>query len=126
MMQTGPVVTLQVAKLGASYHGLGALLSEPTSEQKPGTLFHLSNHRCFKRLLFRPRIKTFFFLASQGDESLANSNGKSVELYSVVDAAPSEHHGGSRRKKEQIMQRNRQLYRSNPNMTRGCTSIFIT
>ncbi|KAM8736243.1 afadin isoform 2-T2 [Acanthopagrus schlegelii] len=87
MMQTGPVVTLQVAKFGASYHGLGALLSEPTSQQKPG------------------------------DESLANSNGKSVELSSVVDAAPSEHHGGSRRKKEQIMQRNRQLYRSNPNMT---------
>lgn len=123
MMQTGPVVTLQVAKFGAKYHGLGDLLSEPTSVQKPGTLFHLSNHCCFKHLLFRPQT---FFLASQGDESLANSNGKSVEIYGVVDAAPSEHHGGSRRKKEQIMQRNRQLYRSNPNMTRGCTSIFIT
>nr|XP_061798640.1 afadin-like [Nerophis lumbriciformis] len=31
MMQTGPIVTLQVAKLGASYHGLGALLGDPAS-----------------------------------------------------------------------------------------------
>uniref|UniRef100_A0AAQ5YST2 PDZ domain-containing protein n=1 Tax=Amphiprion ocellaris TaxID=80972 RepID=A0AAQ5YST2_AMPOC len=36
MMQTGPVVTLQVAKFGASYHGLGALLSEPTPERTTG------------------------------------------------------------------------------------------
>lgn len=36
MMQTGPVVTLQVAKFGASYHGLGALLSEPTLERIKG------------------------------------------------------------------------------------------
>lgn len=36
MMQTGPVVTLKVAKFGASYHGLGALLSEPTSERTTG------------------------------------------------------------------------------------------
>ncbi|XP_034531280.1 afadin [Notolabrus celidotus] len=74
MMQTGPVVTLQVAKFGASYHGLGALLSDPTSEQTAGN--------------------------------------------SVVDPGPSQAlHGSSRRKKEQMMQRNRQLFRSNPNMT---------
>jgi len=30
MKQTGPVVTLQVAKFGASDHGLEALLAEPT------------------------------------------------------------------------------------------------
>lgn len=36
MMQTGPVVTLQVAKLGASYHGLGALLSERSSDRLTG------------------------------------------------------------------------------------------
>ncbi|KAG8013148.1 Afadin [Nibea albiflora] len=72
MMQTGPVVTLQVAKFGASYHGLGALLSEPTSQ-------------------------------------------RTAVDKSRVDAEPL--HGGSRRKKEQMMQRNRQLYHSNPNVT---------
>lgn len=36
MTQTGPVVTLQVAKLGASYHGLEALLSEATSGTAAG------------------------------------------------------------------------------------------
>ncbi|XP_037602474.1 afadin [Sebastes umbrosus] len=84
MMQTGPVVTLQVAKFGASYHGLGALLSEPTPERTTGD----------------------------------KPNGKALMLYSVVDPGPSEQlHGGSRRTKEQMMQRNRQLFRSNPNMT---------
>ncbi|XP_035811077.2 afadin isoform X2 [Amphiprion ocellaris] len=91
MMQTGPVVTLQVAKFGASYHGLGALLSEPTPER------------------------------TTGDRGLAKPNGKAFMLYSVMDPGPSEHlHRGSRRQKEQIMQRNRQLYRSNPNMTNIC------
>ncbi|XP_051813953.1 afadin-like isoform X2 [Acanthochromis polyacanthus] len=91
MMQTGPVVTLQVAKFGASYHGLGALLSEPTPER------------------------------TTGDRGLAKTNGKAFMLYSVVDPGPSERlHGGSRRQKEQIMQRSRQLYRSNPNMTNIC------
>ena len=32
-MRTGPVVTLQVAKFGASYHGLEALLREPAPEK---------------------------------------------------------------------------------------------
>ncbi|XP_078797498.1 afadin [Oryzias latipes] len=32
MMQTGPVVTLQVAKSGASYHGLQALMGPPAPE----------------------------------------------------------------------------------------------
>ncbi|CAJ1073289.1 afadin [Xyrichtys novacula] len=92
MMQTGPVVTLQVAKFGASYHGLGALLSEPTSEQ------------------------------TAGDEIYATPNYKTPELYSVVDPGPSEPlHGNSKWKKEQMMQRNRQLYRSNPNMTSSCS-----
>uniref|UniRef100_UPI0037E9C8F6 afadin n=1 Tax=Semicossyphus pulcher TaxID=241346 RepID=UPI0037E9C8F6 len=85
MMQTGPVVTLQVAKFGASFHGLGALLSEPTSEH------------------------------TTGDKIYANPNSKTLALYSVVDPGPL--HGSSKRKKEQMMQRNRQLYRSNPNMT---------
>ncbi|KAM6968490.1 afadin [Tautogolabrus adspersus] len=83
MMQTGPVVTLKVAKFGASYHGLGALLSE-----------------------------------TKGDETYAVPNSKSHELYYVGDPGPSEMlHGSSKRKREQMMQRNRQLYRSNPNMT---------
>lgn len=32
MMQTGPVVTLHVAKSGASYHGLEALMTPPAPE----------------------------------------------------------------------------------------------
>ncbi|XP_035850323.1 afadin isoform X2 [Sander lucioperca] len=88
MMQTGPVVTLKVAKFGASYHGLGALLSEPTSER------------------------------TTGHKSPAKPNGEALMLYRVVDPGPSEQlHGGSKKKKDQMMQRNRQLYRSNPNMT---------
>ncbi|XP_070834683.1 afadin [Chaetodon trifascialis] len=82
MMQTGPVVTLKVAKFGASYHGLGALLSEPASERITG------------------------------------KHGLTLMLYSVVDPGPSEQfHRSSKRKKDQIMQRDRQFYRSNPNMT---------
>ncbi|XP_075304789.1 afadin [Odontesthes bonariensis] len=76
MMQTGPVVTFQVAKCGASYHGLEALLSK--SEQMP-------------------------------------------TLHCVVDLSPSERpHGSSKRKKDQMVQRNRQLYRSNPDMNVYC------
>ncbi|XP_074548590.1 afadin [Halichoeres trimaculatus] len=93
MMQTGPVVTLQVAKFGASFHGLGALLSDPSLEQ------------------------------TTEDEIYAIPNCKTYELYSVVDPGASQPlHGNSRRKKEQMMQRNRQLYRSNPNMTSGYAS----
>ncbi|XP_030573997.1 afadin isoform X3 [Archocentrus centrarchus] len=84
MMQTGPIVTLQVAKFAASCHGLGALLSEPSPEKTA---------------------------VSQGDRHHAMQ-------YSIVNHSPSEQlHAGSKRKKDQIMQRNRQLYRSNPNMT---------
>ncbi|XP_037833875.1 afadin [Kryptolebias marmoratus] len=81
MTQTGPVVTLQVAKSGASYHGLEALLNDSTP----------------------------------GDED----HPKEASMPPcVVDLCPSGRLlGGSRSKKEQIMQRNRQLYRSNPNMT---------
>ncbi|KAK9534039.1 hypothetical protein VZT92_009114 [Zoarces viviparus] len=87
MMQTGPVVTLQVAKFGASYHGLGALLTEPASERTTGVTSH------------------------------NKPNGEALMLYREVDPGPSQRlHGGSERSKEQIMQRNRQLYRSNPNM----------
>ncbi|XP_053192239.1 afadin [Scomber japonicus] len=91
MMQTGPIVTLQVAKFGASYHGLGALLNEPTPER------------------------------TAGDKSHAKPNGEALRLHSALDPGHSEQleslHGNSRKKREQIMQRNRELYRSNPNMT---------
>ncbi|XP_069573808.1 afadin-like [Brachyistius frenatus] len=91
MMQTGPVVTLQVAKLGASFHGLQALLRDLTPDRTTGDRDHI-----------RP-------------------NRKALLLYGVVDPGPSERlHGGSRRKREQMMQRNRQLYRSNPNMSDVC------
>lgn len=43
-----------------------------------------------------------------------------------VDPDPSEYlHGNSKRKKEQITQRNRQLYRSNPNMTSECDHLAL-
>ncbi|KAF3700919.1 Afadin Afadin adherens junction formation factor [Channa argus] len=88
MMQTGPVVTLRVAKFGASYHGLGALLSEPAAE--------------------RPTA----------NKSTAVLNSKALSLYSVVDPGPSEQpYESNIGKKEQIMQRNGQLYRSSPNVT---------
>ncbi|XP_039993356.1 afadin-like [Xiphias gladius] len=86
MVQTGPVVTLQVAKFGASYHGLGALLSGPAPERTTGD----------------------------------KSNATALMLHSVADPLSEQHHGSSRRTKDQIMQRNRQLYRSNPNMTNFC------
>merc|ERR1719278_1728486 len=35
MMRTGPVVTLEVAKQGAIYHGLAALLSQPSPVMAP-------------------------------------------------------------------------------------------
>ncbi|AWP16143.1 putative afadin-like [Scophthalmus maximus] len=88
--QTGPVVTLKVEKFGASYHGLGALLGEPAPE----------------------RIT--------GEKSFPKPNGEAFELYSAVEAGPSQQlheRSSSRWNKEQIMQRNRQLYRSDPNMT---------
>ncbi|XP_056281720.1 afadin-like [Pseudoliparis swirei] len=83
MMQTGPVVTLQVAKFGASYHGLEALLAKPT----PGH---------------------------------TKPNGKALKLYRDVDPGPSERlQGGSKRSKDETMQRNRRRYRSNPDMNTG-------
>ncbi|TNN78222.1 Afadin [Liparis tanakae] len=86
MMQTGPVVTLQVAKFGASYRGLEALLSDPT----PGGTSH------------------------------TKPNGKAFMLYRDVDPGPSERlQGGSERSKDEATQRNRRLYRSNPDMNTG-------
>ncbi|XP_076013546.1 afadin [Genypterus blacodes] len=94
MMQTGPVVTLQVAKLAASRHGLEALLSEATSGTAAGDKI----------------------------QSCAEQSGKVLVLHS--DAARSQQQqqqlcGNGKTKKEQILQRNRQLYRSDPNMTTG-------
>lgn len=58
MMQTGPVVTLHVAKYAASFHGLGALLSDPSSARSPGesqdtksTLFSLPFIHCVTKPL---------------------------------------------------------------------------
>ncbi|XP_061651455.1 afadin [Phyllopteryx taeniolatus] len=91
MMQTGPIVTLEVAKFGASYHGLGALLGDPAPA---GT--------------------------AEGDNSHVEANREEMLLYPVEDPGPSEQPEGRRSRggkmKEQIMQKNRQFYRSNPNM----------
>ncbi|XP_029973342.1 afadin-like [Salarias fasciatus] len=87
MMQTGPVVTLRVEKLGASYRGLGALLREPAPQR------------------------------TAGERGQAKPNAEASVLRGDTDPAPSEQLlGSSKRKKEQMMQRNRQLYRSSPNV----------
>lgn len=36
MMETGPVVTLQVARQGAIYHGLATILSQPSPQVNRG------------------------------------------------------------------------------------------
>ncbi|KAM9842539.1 afadin [Aulostomus maculatus] len=88
MMQTGPIVTLQVVKSGASYHGLGGLLCEASPAKTAGDRSH---------------------------DELSHS-----ELLLHSGAVPSEQpnglHGCSERTKDQQMQRNRQFYRSNPNV----------
>ncbi|KAM4724608.1 afadin isoform 2-T2 [Anableps anableps] len=97
MMQTGPVVSLTVEKFAASYHGLRNLLKEPPPENKT-----IKNH------------------LRMGDGEHAKLGNGLSGLYCVVDLSPSERlHGGSKRKKDQRMQKNRQLFRSNPNMTAG-------
>nr|XP_040055730.1 afadin isoform X3 [Gasterosteus aculeatus aculeatus] len=86
MMQTGPVVTLQVAKFAASFHGLGAVLSDPTPE------------------------------TTTGGRGPTEPGGKGLALNSV-DPAPSDRlNGGNRGTTDRIIQRNRQLYRSDPDM----------
>ncbi|XP_077396114.1 afadin isoform X2 [Festucalex cinctus] len=91
MMQTGPIVTLKVAKFGASFHGLSALLGDPVPT---GT--------------------------AAGDNSRIAANCKEIPLYVVEDPAqpeqPGARHSHSGKKNAQIMQKNRQFYRSNPNM----------
>ncbi|XP_038155484.1 afadin isoform X2 [Cyprinodon tularosa] len=95
MMQTGPVVTLKVEKFAASFHGLWELLKETSPENRTS-----KNH------------------LGMGDGEQRKLNNGGWTLHCVVDGSPSERlHGGSKRKKDQRMQKNRQLYRSNPNMT---------
>lgn len=110
MMQTGPVVTLRVAKFGASYHGLASLLSQQNSGK-----YRIRRNTCSQDFF----VCHFLFFVSPtllGTESPTCPN--SVE-YTVanVDSGISDYPCRlSKRKKEQLMLRNRQLYRSNPNM----------
>lgn len=110
-MQTGPVVTLRVAKFGASYHGLASLLNQ----QNSGSYKNLTKHVC--RIYSFLLIIIFFVSSTQlGDESLSWPKNV-VYPVSNLDSEISEYPCGlSKRKKEQMMRRNRQLYRSNPNM----------
>ncbi|XP_019727953.1 LOW QUALITY PROTEIN: afadin [Hippocampus comes] len=91
MMQTGPILTLKVAKFGASFNGLGALLGDPAPPK-----------------------------TAAGDNSHVAASRKEIPLYAVEELAQPEQsgfrHGRRGEKKAQIMQRNRQFYRSNPNM----------
>ena len=46
LVRTGPIVTLEVAKQGAIYHGLATLLSQPSpimTRGKPKIIIHLTN-----------------------------------------------------------------------------------
>ncbi|XP_038865070.1 afadin-like, partial [Salvelinus namaycush] len=100
MMHTGPVVTLQVAKQGATCHGLAALLDEP------------------------PSVSTTALDGSgPTSSSHAKPNGKALILYDGMEQSPgpsglwgNNSYGGNRRQREQTLLKNRQLYRSNPNM----------
>ncbi|XP_031684095.1 afadin-like [Oncorhynchus kisutch] len=100
MMHTGSVVTLQVAKQGATCHGLAALLDEP------------------------PSVSTTALDGSgPTTSSHAKPNGKALIVYDSMEqsSGPSglwgnNSHGGNRRQREQTLLKNRQLYRSNPNM----------
>ncbi|MEQ2295912.1 hypothetical protein AMECASPLE_019458 [Ameca splendens] len=97
MMKTGPVVTLKVEKFAASYHGLLELLNEPPPENKT-----IKNH-----------------LSVGGGENAKLNNAVST-LYCVVDLSPSERlHRSSETKKDQRIQKNQQLFCSNPKMTAG-------
>ncbi|KAM6961323.1 afadin-like [Aplochiton taeniatus] len=99
MMQTGTVVTLCVAKLGACYHGLEALLTEPPS------VINMAVFGAVDDSANRP----------------AKPNGKELIVNdSQVHIPPNNwetNSGVNRRKREQAMLKNRQLYRSNPNIT---------
>ncbi|XP_061700364.1 afadin [Syngnathoides biaculeatus] len=91
MLQTGPVVTLKVAKFAASYHGLGVLLGVPAAAWD-----------------------------AEWDQSHDDRNRKETVLYPVEDAGPSEQpqgpEGRGGKMKAQIVQKTRQFYRSNPNV----------
>ncbi|XP_056446789.1 afadin [Gadus chalcogrammus] len=89
MVQTGPVVTLHVAKHAASCHGLEALINQPGSA--PNT----------------------------GDRDLGTPGGGPAWVGCSVPGPRPEPQapGGSRSRRQQNLQRNRLLYRSNPNMS---------
>ncbi|KAK7904212.1 hypothetical protein WMY93_016819 [Mugilogobius chulae] len=77
LMQTGPVVTLKVAKCAAGFHGLEELLQDKTQDKESGKNYRETKHR------------------TKNPAELSSSN---------------------RKHRESKLQRNRQLYRSNPNI----------
>ncbi|XP_059907336.1 afadin [Gadus macrocephalus] len=89
MVQTGPVVTLHVAKHAASCHGLEALINQPG------------------------------FAPNTGDRGLGTPGGGPAWVGCSVPGPRPEPQapGGSRGRRQQNLQRNRLLYRSNPNMS---------
>lgn len=130
MMQTGPVVTLQVAKFAASFHGLGAVLSDPTPETTTGenTIgLTVAVVVVVIVLNFRPPwLNQDSLSLPKGGRGPTEPGGKGLTLNSV-DPAPSDRlNGGNRGTTDRIIQRNRQLYRSDPDMKGARTSIIIT
>ncbi|XP_034153326.1 afadin-like [Esox lucius] len=100
MMHTGPVVTLQVAKQAATYHGLAALLDEPPSVENT----ELDGMALLAAACLNPRTKALILY-----DDLESSSGP-------TGSWGINHHGGDRRQKEYTLLKNRQLYRSNPNI----------
>ncbi|XP_056152285.1 afadin-like [Lampris incognitus] len=118
IMRTGPVVTLQVAMLGASYYGLEALLSEPNSVMDPGinrgTNQSLSSQQ-------HPPTRSYWrkLNGERGDgPRRTKPNDEALLIHQDVGHITAEQWDDNHRAdRRQLMQRNRQLYRSNPNMT---------
>ncbi|XP_036810417.1 afadin isoform X1 [Oncorhynchus mykiss] len=100
MMHTGPVVTLQVAKQGATCHGLAALLDEPPSVSTTALDGSGPTSSSHAKLNCKAPIVYDGMEQSSGPSGLWGNNS----------------HGGNRRQREQTLLKNRQLYRSNPNM----------
>ena len=142
MVQTGPVVTLHVAKHAASCHGLEALINQPGSAPNAGIIhrleyiqYHGQRRQCdvhtahlvcqclllggsfFGSLIFNQLLR------HQGDRGLGTPDHPSRVGASVPDLRPEQQDpGGSRSRRQQSLQRNRLLYRSNPNMSGRWTS----
>ncbi|KAJ7990781.1 hypothetical protein DPEC_G00290480 [Dallia pectoralis] len=94
MMHTGPVVTLQIAKQGATYHGLAAILDEPSSVATTELNDDDPSYSC----------------SSKPKKALIQQSSGHTDFWENI------HHAGDRRQTEQTQLKNRLMYHSNPNI----------